>query len=45
MPNGTVIDRILSTVADEQEFLASILSAEADKAAADVYKRQDVSWQ
>ncbi|HOB88003.1 MAG: hypothetical protein QM391_01120 [Bacillota bacterium] len=34
MPNGTVIDRILSTVADEQEFLASILSAEADKAAA-----------
>ena len=34
MPNGTVIDRILSTVADEQEFLASILSAEADNAAA-----------
>lgn len=34
MPNNEIIARILSIVADEQGYLASILSAEADKAAA-----------
>ena len=34
MPNNEIVARILSIVADEQGFLASILSAEADKAAA-----------
>jgi hypothetical protein len=34
MPNNEIIARILGIVADEQGFLASILSAEADKAAA-----------
>ncbi len=34
MPNNETIARILSIVADEQGYLASILSAEADKAAA-----------
>jgi hypothetical protein len=34
MPSNELIARILSIVADEQGFLASILSAEADKAAA-----------
>jgi hypothetical protein len=34
MPSDEIIARILSIVADEQGYLASILSAEADKAAA-----------
>ncbi|NLB74657.1 MAG: hypothetical protein GX795_11645 [Firmicutes bacterium] len=34
MPSNEIIARILGIVADEQGFLASILSAEADKAVA-----------